>query len=320
GRLPVELWAQIFVMCLPEDVFVKPNPREAPLLLCQVCSEWRRIATGTPLIWSTLSIRGSWRRQIWKSSLECWLQRSGNTPLCLDISIPAYMEPAFDEDVKKLVMSTANRWYHLRLSLPDTSLRSILGSTTMPTLHRLEFNSPCPITALEIHPSQAPALKAVSLLTKSLYPQPLILPWNQLTSLSSQCWLNILQHLEILRNCPLLESYGMCVVHHTEIPFDANRLLMEHLHRLDIVTFIGHSMGPILSHLHLPKLAKLSFTIPRESPTCGIVGWPWASIVSLVERSSCPLETIQLRGIEATEVEIKEMKEHVRSLVAVDLL
>ena len=317
-KLPIELWAQIFVACLPIDDFVRPNPREAPLLLCQVCSQWRKIATGTPLLWSTLSIRGSWRRQLWKSSLECWLQRSGNASLFLDVCIPAYMEPTFDDNIKKLITSTAYRWHHLRLSLPDNLLRYML-SNNMPSLHKLEFNSTYPISTLEIQASQAPKLKMVALLTKPLYPQPLSLPWQQLTSISSQCWLNIRQHLEILRKCPRLESYSMCLVHADTRP-DARPLLMENLRRLELVTFIGHSMGPILSHLDLPRLTQLSFSVPHESPACGIVSWPTFFIISLVERSSCPLQKVLLRGVEVTADGIKEMKKYVPSLISVEFL
>ncbi|KDR75654.1 hypothetical protein GALMADRAFT_211132 [Galerina marginata CBS 339.88] len=318
-RLPVELWAQIFFLCLPPDDFVKPDPHDAPLLLCQVCSAWRRVATGTPLLWSTLSIRGSWRRHIWKSSLECWLRRSGNAVLYLDISIPEYLEPTFDVEITKLILSSADRWYHLRLSLPDNLLRSMLNATHMPMLHKLEFSSTYPIAPLEIQTSQAPQLRTVSLLTKSLYPQPLSLPWNQLTNVSSQCWLNIGQHLEILRKCPRLETYCMCLVH-ADIPPDARPVLMHHLRRLEIVAFIGSAMGPVLSRLQLPNLTQLTFIVPSTSPACGVSGWPKVYVMSLVERSSCLLQNIRLKGIDIAEESIRDTKKSIPSLISVDVL
>ncbi|PPQ75183.1 hypothetical protein CVT26_008791 [Gymnopilus dilepis] len=316
GKLPIELWAQIFFLCLPDEEFVQPNPRQAPLLLCQICKPWRRVATGTPLLWSKFSIRGSWRRNIWKSSLECWLKRSENAYLSLDISIPAYMEPAFDAGIVQLITSTAERWYHLRLNMPDNLLRAMLSESQMPVLHKLEFSSTYPIAPLEIQGTQAPQLKTVSLLTKSLYPQPLTLPWSQLTILSLQCWLNIGQHLEVLRKCPRLESYCMCLVP-AEVPLDSRPLVMYHLRRLEIVAFIDSAMGPVLTRFQLPKLTQLSFVVPTTSPACGIAGWPKHHVVSLVERSSCLLKKIRLKGVEVVEEAIEETKNSIPSLIEV---
>ncbi|KAF8963691.1 hypothetical protein BDZ97DRAFT_1758523 [Flammula alnicola] len=222
GQLPVELWAQIFLLCLPNEDFITPDSRQAPLLLCQICSAWRNVATGTPLLWSALSIRGSWRRHIWKSSLERWLKRSGNAFLYLDISIPAYMEPTFDYHIFKVIISSADRWHHLRLNLTNQLLRSMLNNH-MPVLQTLEFSSTYPIASLNVQPSHVPNLKTVSLLTKALYIQSLSLPWNQLTHLSSRCWLNIGQHVDILCKCPNLQSYSMCLVH-AEIPSSCLKL------------------------------------------------------------------------------------------------
>ncbi|PPQ87469.1 hypothetical protein CVT25_008205 [Psilocybe cyanescens] len=317
GILPVELWAQIFFLCLPNDDFVKPDPRQAPLLLCQICSAWRSVATGTPLLWSTLSIRGSWRRHIWKSFLECWLKRSGNAVLYLDISIPAYMEASFDTDVVKLITSSAQRWYRLKLSLPDNLLRSMLDNN-MPVLHRLEFSSIYPIANLDIQASQAPNLRTVALLTKALYPQPLSLPWQQLTSFSSQCWLNVGQHLEILRKCARLESYSMCIVH-ADIPPDAKPIFMYHLRHLEIIAFIGNAMGPVLNHLQLPKLTQLSFTVPSESPVYGIADWPKFYAISLVERSSCRLTKVRLKGIDISGECIQDIKKYIPSVVSIEI-
>jgi len=318
GKLPVELWAQIFFLCLPADDFVKPDSREAPLLLCQICRGWRSVATGTPLLWSALSIRGSWRRHIWKASLECWLRRSGNAVLYLDISIPAYMEPSFDTHVMKLITSTADRWYRLRLSLPDNLLRTMLDNY-MPALHKLEFSSTYPIAALHISASQAPKMRTVSLLTKPLYPQPLSLPWHQLTHLSSQCWLNVGQHLDILLKCPRLESYSMCLVH-ADIPPDSRPLLMHHLRHLEIIAFIGSAMGPVLGRLQLPKLTQLSFMVPNESPACGIAGWPKFYVISLIERSSCLLIRVRLKGIDMSGECVQDIEKSIPSLVSVEVL
>ncbi|KAF8227324.1 hypothetical protein L208DRAFT_1366364 [Tricholoma matsutake] len=44
----------IFVCCLPDDSFVKPEKCQAPLLLTQICASWRAIAFSIPQLWSSL--------------------------------------------------------------------------------------------------------------------------------------------------------------------------------------------------------------------------------------------------------------------------
>ncbi|KAJ7115355.1 hypothetical protein C8R44DRAFT_538360, partial [Mycena epipterygia] len=49
--VPYELVAHIFLHCLPADGRVRPSPRAAPLLLAQICSDWRQIALETKQLW-----------------------------------------------------------------------------------------------------------------------------------------------------------------------------------------------------------------------------------------------------------------------------
>lgn len=53
--LPPELLLTIFSYTLPKEPSFEPNT--SPLLISHVCSLWRRLALGTPLLWSQLSIR-----------------------------------------------------------------------------------------------------------------------------------------------------------------------------------------------------------------------------------------------------------------------
>jgi len=57
--LPQELLGEIFVQCLPRNSFdhFQPNPGLPPMVLCHVCSSWRKAALGTPQLWTELSMR-----------------------------------------------------------------------------------------------------------------------------------------------------------------------------------------------------------------------------------------------------------------------
>ena len=321
GNLPVDLWAQIFLFCLPDEEFIIPDPLQAPLLLCQVCSSWRTVATNTSLLWSNLSIRQSWRRHVWKSSLESWLTRAKTTSLHLDISIT---ESNVDDHIFKLIVSSADRWYHLRLGVSNQLLRSVLNRR-MPKLHTLEFSSMNPIASLVIPKAHVPSLSTVSFLTQPLFTQPFSLPWTQLTSLSSLCWLNIDQHIDILRRCPNLEVYRMSVFHIFDDPPSGHYtpLVVKHLKVLGIVAYFGRVMGEFLSRLQLPSLIELTFAaaiVPGESPECAITTWPKSHVVSLIERSSCELTKLCLQGIDMSDEEVGDTKASIPTLKSIAIL
>ncbi|KIL67068.1 hypothetical protein M378DRAFT_53677, partial [Amanita muscaria Koide BX008] len=60
-RLCPEILTEIFTFCLPD---VPKNlwqlehisSRNAPLVLCSVCSSWRSLAISTPRLWQTLHL------------------------------------------------------------------------------------------------------------------------------------------------------------------------------------------------------------------------------------------------------------------------
>ncbi|KIL67339.1 hypothetical protein M378DRAFT_36093, partial [Amanita muscaria Koide BX008] len=57
-RLPLEIIAEIFVLCLSNSEYVFNSIKKdiAPLLLCNVSSSWRSLVLGIPRLWNKLSI------------------------------------------------------------------------------------------------------------------------------------------------------------------------------------------------------------------------------------------------------------------------
>ncbi|KAJ7084938.1 hypothetical protein C8R44DRAFT_541434, partial [Mycena epipterygia] len=49
--IPNELTAKIFIRCLPDHGRVRPSEIAAPLLLAQVCRQWRDVALDTGDLW-----------------------------------------------------------------------------------------------------------------------------------------------------------------------------------------------------------------------------------------------------------------------------
>ncbi|KAF8189054.1 hypothetical protein BJ912DRAFT_1042419 [Pholiota molesta] len=55
--LPYEILLEIFIHCLPRYPLLQqqPSTTSAPILLCHVCSSWRRLAQAFPTLWTHLS-------------------------------------------------------------------------------------------------------------------------------------------------------------------------------------------------------------------------------------------------------------------------
>ncbi|KAJ7675222.1 hypothetical protein B0H17DRAFT_946181, partial [Mycena rosella] len=55
-RLPGDIVRDIFVACLPSHRNPIIASDESPLLLCQICSAWRRLALSTPRLWTSVHV------------------------------------------------------------------------------------------------------------------------------------------------------------------------------------------------------------------------------------------------------------------------
>lgn len=55
-RIPVDVLTEIFLSCLPTTHNPVISHAEPPFLLTRVCSSWRRLALGTPLLWASIHI------------------------------------------------------------------------------------------------------------------------------------------------------------------------------------------------------------------------------------------------------------------------
>jgi hypothetical protein len=226
------------------------------------------------------------------------------------------MEPMFMRHMMKLVTDGADRWYHLRLGLTNPLLCELLDRE-MPALRTLEFSSLHPLSSLSMKGSQVPSLKNVSLLSKALYIQPLCLPWAQLTSLSSQCWLNVPQHLDILSRCPSLEAYSMRIID-AEVGRDFSSILKHDLRVLEVIPFLGSALGSVLDYFQLPNLVELSFVIPNGSPSQFRTTWTNTHLLRLHERSSFPLAKICLKGVTASDECISALQKAIPTLALVE--
>ncbi|KAJ7314183.1 hypothetical protein DFH08DRAFT_638894, partial [Mycena albidolilacea] len=80
---PPEITSLIFAHCFLESPssFPQPSPLKAPLLLAQICCQWRDIAIASPELWQSTGLVDTRSVHVF----ETWLARSGNHPLNLSL-------------------------------------------------------------------------------------------------------------------------------------------------------------------------------------------------------------------------------------------
>ncbi|KAJ7916029.1 hypothetical protein B0H13DRAFT_2451136 [Mycena leptocephala] len=132
--LPPEITVAIFGHCMPLRP-VWPSPREAPLLLAQICRQWREICLDTPQLWASIAF-GS-KRSV--ELLKKWLSRARNYPLTL------YLHTLSEERAQMLmevVKPYCSQWQDVRFVLPSSMDHQL--SLSLPRLERLTLDGLVP--------------------------------------------------------------------------------------------------------------------------------------------------------------------------------
>lgn len=148
-RLPVDILKVIFEYCLATHRHPIMSPSEAPILLTQICHDWRSVALSTPLLWSRLYIPllkkispAYWYDAppsavvVERTELGCleqvkrWIRLSGGCPLSISIKITSPGTLHINRTLLDSIIKSSRRLQHLELdnlaSQPDL-YTSILG-------------------------------------------------------------------------------------------------------------------------------------------------------------------------------------------------
>ncbi|KAJ7457829.1 hypothetical protein FB451DRAFT_589278 [Mycena latifolia] len=296
-RFPPDLLAKIFVICVANEPFTRLDSRTAPWVLGKVCSRWRAIALSTPSLWSEIDISldpYDAKFCLWRPApkhivhiVRLALQRSGNHPLIVKVSCETHLDahPALE-----LLMAESHRWADVELYMPAPLLltlapiqRQVQSLRTLDIfLYRLPGGSDEGRPILEAFKT-APLLRRFSIGDDCDTSMFVDLPWEQLTSYSSQAEdfflrsLRRMQNLVVCRIDPHYYSIGPQKAIH-----------LPHLRTLSIAESnepLGHA-GDFLDCLTLPNLDTLEIECKN--------GAVLPHLTALVTRSSCPLQTFSL--------------------------
>jgi hypothetical protein len=277
-RLPTEILSHIFISCLPEDKYLSPASRLAPILLTRICRRWREVAAGTPSLWCRLRLaieHNDWQKRA--SCYDAWLKRTLGRPLSL--SLRCY-----------------DNW------------TSLLRNLLQPYIHQ--------ISSLDIDFQQVERPECVFKDFSAL--QELIIPnhitFNLLSSFAP-LWAHLIKveisidtqygFLHLLRLCPNLLS----LTNHMGFfkqkslkPFKHAKLQSLHLYGNPWIS--RDPLQGMFSALSLPNLRVLDVWNTSM--------WPHEEFKTFLVRSACPLESLGFGGIVITTV--KERVEYVALL------
>ncbi|KAJ6524699.1 hypothetical protein DFH09DRAFT_1189276 [Mycena vulgaris] len=226
-RLPEDIVRDVFVACLPahRNPFILSN--ESPLLLCQICSHWRRLALSTPRLWAAVHvvIPKETKAQVLAGLLKDWLNRSGVLPLSISV---VFSQVCTREDdavspALGLLTSFSRRWGNIQFDFPHHGCFAAfenLCPDDVPmlqtiTVHGLDRS--LDVEQLDDSLSyqfmsflDTPSLRSVTVgYVREL--RTLQLPWANLNVLVVEDVIPCDDAIAILRQCPALEACALAI-------------------------------------------------------------------------------------------------------------
>ncbi|KAJ7094965.1 hypothetical protein C8R44DRAFT_381563 [Mycena epipterygia] len=304
GELPVELWSKIFRCALPRDGRVHPSPKAAPLLLAQICRQWRAVALATPELWSSIFLEifpdSSYAELAFGQDIpldpttalmDLWFGRSSEYPLSITIRCP---KPGvrLPYGLMEVLKNRCTKWERLEMVLSIADLLELnTVSGPFPCLRILAIGSNKANVRLEDHVTlnsnlytSCTALEALhipnsSYLRVHLFQTELPLTRLNTLELSMENPALVVPVFDLLPqlNHLIFSSYcfGPCPIP-PPVPVTAH-----------IRCLVLRRSPAFLYYVTLPSLEHLVVFISDEEAS--------KAVVSLVARSRCRLTSLALR-------------------------
>ncbi|KAF7363954.1 hypothetical protein MSAN_01053700 [Mycena sanguinolenta] len=297
-HVPTEIFAEIFVLCLPTSRFVVPSLTAAPLAVSGVCRRWRDAALSTPLLWKSLFLDGN--KLVAPESgyidfCRYWLSRAGPSPLSLSLVAPSASED-FVRPLIDLVRDLSQQWQDIELKLGDLRQTLTFPPREYPLLEKISIVSP--VGGFLASFQNAPKLREASV---SPYTAHIHLPRHQLTAFGSQN-MDVAPFWGFIRDAPNLVECNLALRECGPSTLRSSVLsLLELRSRALTLGSTGHRpytlnvvpMG-LLNCLATPALKNLALSCPYcDSMTYGPIE-DITPIPPFVSRSGFQLHTLSI--------------------------
>ena len=286
-KLPIDILRKIFFACLPTNHNNLIRRREAPILLTQICSFWRKLGLATPQLWDSIHIVHSSSTKV--DNVVEWLTRSAACPLDISLECIGFEDSTRDGCYKIIdsLIPFSERWREIRLSVPYPALLPIasLPISKVPLLKTLSLNYPFKSAPKSVLDPQwvtsgvlnAPNLRDFGLSLTCLNWDVTLLPlnWSQLTNISlegssgSPSPLSIARAYKLLSLCRNLITCRLDIGNLTEhdelISIEAATTIISlpFLTRLS-VREEAIPLSRLFTLLHLPSLNYIEFHTSME--------------------------------------------------------
>ncbi|KAJ7289070.1 hypothetical protein C8J57DRAFT_1276525 [Mycena rebaudengoi] len=336
-KLPPELLAAIFHLCVRTPVILPPSSDEPVLVLASVCSNWRSIVLHIPDLWNNIFLDfsrcGGKPVKLLEFSKR-WLSRSGDLAITLRNSTSRWSEHVMSKEnvdpITYLIAPYVSRCREIDMRFLEASIDEFF---TLPkgSIERLEvlyletggFSMPFASASsepLEVFRS-APCLRRVLFSTDlcSIDPHVLGLPWGQLTGLHFiATYIPPLEMHAILRQShSLLECSFSIIQLNDELSYALDRLpecVLPSLHSL-MVEFAPENVeyAPFLRPLVLPALTDLEIR-PLEAGFLPECPWSQRAYAGLLSRSSFKLRRLAILHYVITPYDLETILREMPSL------
>ena len=280
-NLPLEVLGEILIFAFPTDQelyslyehrYVNLDRRKLinpTLVFCAVCSSWRFLAFSTPRLWNTVLIhipRNINRAQAIRkaANLVQWIERARSLPMTLHIfGFSIDKTPRPEAPILSVINDHAARWESLYSPDPQS-----FDFSEWHSLRRL------------CSPSSDPVSRSCE-----------IAPWVNLTHLGIRIYSGCWDPATIFTKCPKLVYLSILINYPSKVGPSTAPLVLEDLVTFHLMMNSADGSNTLLPRFSLPSLREFSFAEVSESPG----GIP--SILSLLIRSSCSLDKLEIRGL-----------------------
>lgn len=267
-KLPQEILGHVFLYCNCMTKTTQISRSEAPLLLLRVCRRWRRIAEGTPALWTWLNFGYTGINLDPCEIISMWLANSGSLPI--DVNLSTEHQP-WSEIYKgqmargiQLILESFHRIHRFEAKLDVILEQEIcrqMRPIHAPLLEEIDlywedfdlFNE-IPISHLK-HCISAPKLKSLSLQHPPMRDLFLLHPTSirSITLMGEYSWEISLNFLTLYGNLSFLD---ICVDEGTRpLTFDdESRMLLPSLKTMDLRFHSTGDIQPYLDAFEVPML------------------------------------------------------------------